>query len=125
LLADLDVHEVLPSGFFVISQRQIRCPLSMQYCAERWCFIKRVTHRHFDVDVMLAHHPVCKRTKRTVRILMKRALTAAATALITVIFPAHATNIVDEWASTKAPPAPELKAVTVDPKTTALLMLDL
>jgi nicotinamidase-related amidase len=55
---------------------------------------------------------------------MKRALIAAATALTTVIFPAHATNIVDEWASTKAPPAPELKAVTVDPKTTALLMLD-
>ena len=30
----------------------------------------------------------------------------------------------DEWASVKAPAAPELKPVTVDPKTTALLMLD-
>jgi nicotinamidase-related amidase len=38
--------------------------------------------------------------------------------------PAHATSIVDDWANVKAPPAPALKAVTVDPKTTALLMLD-
>jgi len=33
-------------------------------------------------------------------------------------------SIVDEWASVKAPPAPALKPVSVDPKTTALLMLD-
>jgi nicotinamidase-related amidase len=38
--------------------------------------------------------------------------------------PAQAASIVDDWANVKAPPAPELKAVTVDPKTTALLMLD-
>jgi nicotinamidase-related amidase len=37
---------------------------------------------------------------------------------------AHAGSIVDDWASIKAPAAPELKPVTVDPKTTALLMLD-
>lgn len=37
---------------------------------------------------------------------------------------ASAQTIVDEWASVKAPPAPELKTVTIDPKTTALLMLD-
>ena len=37
---------------------------------------------------------------------------------------AHAGTIVDEWASVKAPPPPALKSVTVDPKTTALLMLD-
>ena len=37
---------------------------------------------------------------------------------------ASAQTIVDEWTSVKAPPAPELKAVTIDPKTTALLMLD-
>lgn len=37
----------------------------------------------------------------------------------------HAASIIDEWGSVKAPPAPPpLKAVTVDPKTTALLMLD-
>jgi len=38
--------------------------------------------------------------------------------------PALAQTIINEWSSIKAPPAPELKAVTVDPKTTALLMLD-
>ncbi|MBI2307973.1 MAG: isochorismatase family protein [Rhodocyclales bacterium] len=37
---------------------------------------------------------------------------------------AAAQTIVDEWAGIQAPPPPELKAVTVDPKTTALLMLD-
>jgi len=37
---------------------------------------------------------------------------------------ARAGNIVEDWASVKAPPAPELKPVTVEPKTTALLMLD-
>ena len=33
-------------------------------------------------------------------------------------------NIVDEWAKVKAPPAPELKAVTIEAKSTALLLLD-
>jgi nicotinamidase-related amidase len=37
---------------------------------------------------------------------------------------ASAQTIVDEWATVAAPPAPELKPVTIDPKTTALLMLD-
>lgn len=37
---------------------------------------------------------------------------------------ASAQTIVDEWANVKAPPAPVLKPVTVDPGTTALLMLD-
>lgn len=37
---------------------------------------------------------------------------------------AQAATIIDEWTSVKAPPPPALKAVTVDPKTTALLMLD-
>lgn len=37
---------------------------------------------------------------------------------------ASAQTIVDEWASVQAPPAPELKSVSIDPKTTALLMLD-
>jgi len=36
---------------------------------------------------------------------------------------AHA-NIVDQWSSVPAPAPPALKPVTVDPKTTALLMLD-
>ena len=35
------------------------------------------------------------------------------------------TDITREWADIKLPPAPELKPVTVDPKTTALLVLDM
>src|SRR5439155_21596356 len=38
--------------------------------------------------------------------------------------PASAGDIVADWATVKTPPAPELKPVTVDPKTTALLLLD-
>ncbi len=38
---------------------------------------------------------------------------------------AGAQTIIDEWASVKAPPPPVPKAVTVDPKTTAFLILDI
>jgi nicotinamidase-related amidase len=38
---------------------------------------------------------------------------------------APAQTIVDQWSSVTAPPAPELKSVTVDPTNTALLVLDL
>src|SRR5207253_300672 len=34
-------------------------------------------------------------------------------------------DITDEWASVKLPPVPELKPVTVEPTTTALLVLDM
>lgn len=58
---------------------------------------------------------------------MKRNLIAGLAAGIMVAalaLPAQAVDIVDEWASVKAPAAPTLKEVKVDPKTTALLMLD-
>jgi nicotinamidase-related amidase len=38
--------------------------------------------------------------------------------------PARAGDIIDEWQNVTPPPAPTLKSVTLDPKTTALLMLD-
>ena len=38
---------------------------------------------------------------------------------------ALAGTIIEEWASVKAEPAPELKGVTVDVKTTALLVMDI
>jgi nicotinamidase-related amidase len=38
--------------------------------------------------------------------------------------PASAQTIVDDWSKVQAPKPPELKAVTLDPKTTALLVLD-
>jgi len=57
---------------------------------------------------------------------MKRNLITAAAGIIVMALglPASAADIVDEWASVKAPAAPTLKEVKVDPKTTALLMLD-
>ena len=39
--------------------------------------------------------------------------------------PALANDITTEWASVKPPPVPQLKPATVEPKTTALLVLDL
>ncbi|HEY8696975.1 MAG TPA: hypothetical protein VIM02_05110 [Rhizomicrobium sp.] len=37
----------------------------------------------------------------------------------------RAETIIDEWQSVKAPPPPQLKAVTLEPKTTALLLIDI
>ena len=39
--------------------------------------------------------------------------------------PARGADIIAEWATVKAPPVPELKPVTLDGKTTALLILDM
>ena len=47
-----------------------------------------------------------------------------AVALLTAS-PSVAADIVAEWATVKAPPVPELKPVTLDGKTTALLILDM
>jgi nicotinamidase-related amidase len=54
----------------------------------------------------------------------------AALTLFSVFFTFHSLSwadgtIIDEWAGVKAPAAPELKAVRVDPKATALLVLDI
>ena len=38
--------------------------------------------------------------------------------------PAGAGDVIEDWALAKAPAAPALKDATVDPKTTALLVLD-
>jgi nicotinamidase-related amidase len=61
---------------------------------------------------------------------MNRTALKFCAALVTaVIFSAArsagAGDITTEWDSVKLPPKPELKSVTVDPKTTALLVLDL
>jgi nicotinamidase-related amidase len=42
-----------------------------------------------------------------------------------IVSKAAASDIIDEWASVKTPAAPEIKAVTLDPKTTALIVGDL
>jgi len=64
---------------------------------------------------------------------IKRLVTVIATAgLVTYLTPvamppstAFAQTIVDEWSAVKVPPAPDLKRVTIDPKGTALLVLDI
>jgi len=56
-----------------------------------------------------------------------RQLSLFAACIMVLVTPvvSSAQTVIDEWSSVKAPPAPELKDVTIDPKTTALLMLDL
>ena len=53
---------------------------------------------------------------------MRRMLILAASAL--ALSGARAQTIIDDWAQVKVPAPPELKSVTVDPKTDALLVLD-
>jgi nicotinamidase-related amidase len=52
---------------------------------------------------------------------------SAAALLISLAFCASssASDILDDWATAKAPPPPELKPVTLDGQTTALLILDM
>jgi len=45
-------------------------------------------------------------------------------AAIVAVMPAGATDVTTEWATIQLPPPPALKAVAVEPKTTALLLLD-
>jgi nicotinamidase-related amidase len=51
-------------------------------------------------------------------------MVGAALVALSSLAPAAAADVVEEWASVKAPAAPAVKPATVDPKTTALLMLD-
>jgi nicotinamidase-related amidase len=61
----------------------------------------------------------------TRRLLRRSGLVAMALAVCAAaIAPVSAQTIIDEWASIKSPPPPELKPVTADVKTTALLLLD-
>jgi nicotinamidase-related amidase len=57
------------------------------------------------------------------RIRDRLAIAVLAAALVYVA-PASAQTIVDQWSSVKVPPPPELKPVTLDPKTTAILVMD-
>jgi nicotinamidase-related amidase len=51
-------------------------------------------------------------------------MAASISAMAMPMSSARAADIVSEWASVKAPPAPTLKPATLDPKTTALLLMD-
>jgi nicotinamidase-related amidase len=50
---------------------------------------------------------------------------AVLVAVLSHAVPSSAETIIDEWARVKPPPPPELKSVTLDPKTTALLLIDI
>ena len=56
--------------------------------------------------------------------LLRLIATIAGIAGCVVVQSAHPQTIIDEWASVQAPPPPALRPVTLDRKTTALLMLD-
>ena len=56
--------------------------------------------------------------------LSRRCATVAGIAGCLLVSAAGAQTIIDEWTSVTAPPPPALKPVTIDRKTTALLMLD-
>jgi len=58
------------------------------------------------------------------RIVVAFGTAAIMAGLFGLVSPGYAQTIIDEWASVKRPPAPVLKPVTVDTKSTALLMLD-
>ena len=59
------------------------------------------------------------------RTLLRRAATAAAMLIIAFAAPSSAADILDDWAAVKPPPQPELKPLTLEGSTTALLILDM
>jgi nicotinamidase-related amidase len=52
-------------------------------------------------------------------------MAAAAVLLVSSFAARMSADILDDWAAVKPPPVPELKSVTLDGKTTALLILDM
>lgn len=61
----------------------------------------------------------------SMRTLLRGAAAAALTITIAFAASSYANDILDDWANAKTPPPPELKPVTVDGSTTALLILDM
>src|SRR6266700_4807994 len=59
------------------------------------------------------------------RTLLRGAATAAGALIIAFAASSAAADILDDWATVKPPPQPELKAVTLEGSTTALLILDM
>jgi nicotinamidase-related amidase len=59
------------------------------------------------------------------RTLLRGAATAAVALMIAFASSSWATDILDDWGTVKPPPRPELKPVTLERSTTALLILDM
>jgi hypothetical protein len=53
------------------------------------------------------------------------AAAAAGTLLVALLGSPSGADVISEWSTAVVPPPPELKEVTVDPSTTALLFLDI
>jgi nicotinamidase-related amidase len=53
------------------------------------------------------------------------AAAAAGTLLIALLGSPSVADVISDWSTAVAPPAPELKEVTIDPSTTAMLFLDI
>jgi nicotinamidase-related amidase len=60
-----------------------------------------------------------------IRTLLRGAAAVAGALLIAFAASSSAADILDDWAKVDAPPRPELKAVTLEGSTTALLILDM
>ena len=61
----------------------------------------------------------------SIRTFLRGISAVAIAVIIASAGPASAADILDDWATAKAPPPPELKPVTVEGQTTALLILDM
>ena len=66
-----------------------------------------------------------KLVKRLIVFLLSSLAISTCVVLVVTSLSHAAQTIVDEWNTVKAPPAPELKTITIDPKVTALLILDI
>jgi nicotinamidase-related amidase len=64
-------------------------------------------------------------TMINIRTLLRAAGTAAVALLIAFAASSSAADVLDDWATVKLPPKPELKPVTLEGSTTALLILDM
>ncbi|PYU33271.1 MAG: hypothetical protein DMG31_09330 [Acidobacteria bacterium] len=62
---------------------------------------------------------------RDMRNIWRGAAAAAGALIIAFAASSAATDILNDWDTVKPPPKPELKAVTLEPSTTALLILDM
>ena len=60
-----------------------------------------------------------------IRTLLRASARAAGVLLLAFAASSSAADILDDWTTAKAPPPPELKPVTLDGSTTALLILDM
>src|ERR1700721_1083982 len=76
----------------------------------------------FEFRTTFEQEQAMKQAKRT-----KWGCAAGVLAAVTglAIQAAQAENVIDEWATVKAPPPPELKAVSIDPASTALIVMDI